>query len=144
MKLINTVQSLGAVYWLLVSLPTSVNASVSVTEINRYWTDASSILNSLDQYQALWVKFHNCVYVFFKCFCSCFVFFYLFPIIYSLCVYTHIVFVFFNLFNTKKLIPKKKITKQLEWMCRWWQWWWRWRSRWWWKVVPESCPTFLC
>lgn len=61
MKL-SLVQYFGAISWLL-TLPATVDASASASDINRYWTDAGAILNSLDHYQALWVKFHNCVYV---------------------------------------------------------------------------------
>jgi hypothetical protein len=51
---------LSAAAWLLVSLPFS-EATISASEVNRYWTDANEILTNLDQYQALWVRFHNCV-----------------------------------------------------------------------------------
>merc|ERR1719223_1528283 len=37
-------------------------AAVSANKINKFWTDAQEILDNLDQYQALWVKFHNCVW----------------------------------------------------------------------------------
>eukprot|EP00980_Cylindrotheca_fusiformis_P002052 scaffold451_cov121-Cylindrotheca_fusiformis.AAC.8 len=37
-------------------------ATISASEVNRYWTDANEILTNLDQYQALWVRFHNCVW----------------------------------------------------------------------------------
>jgi outer membrane biogenesis lipoprotein LolB len=53
---------LSAVVWLLYSASTA-EATVSASQINRYWTDANEILDDLDNYQALWVKFHNCVYV---------------------------------------------------------------------------------
>ena len=39
----------------------STEAAVSANKIDRYWTDAQTILKNVDQYQALWVKFHNCV-----------------------------------------------------------------------------------
>jgi len=40
----------------------AVEATVSANKIDRYWTDAQDILDNVDQYQALWVKFHNCVW----------------------------------------------------------------------------------
>jgi hypothetical protein len=51
---------LSAAAWLLLSLPIS-EATISASEVNRYWTDANEIMVNLDQYQALWVRFHNCV-----------------------------------------------------------------------------------
>ena len=57
--------SVAAMVWTtavaLLSVVTTTEAAVSANKVNRYWTDAQDILNNVDQYQALWVKFHNCV-----------------------------------------------------------------------------------
>lgn len=43
-------------------LSASTEATVSASKIDRYWTDAQDILDNVDDYQALWVRFHNCVW----------------------------------------------------------------------------------
>lgn len=45
----------------LLSGGNAAEATVSANKVDRYWTDAQDILENVDQYQALWVKFHNCV-----------------------------------------------------------------------------------
>lgn len=36
--------------------------TVSVNELSKYWIDARDVLDDLDQYQALWIKIHGCVW----------------------------------------------------------------------------------
>jgi len=46
----------------LLSGSNTAEATVSANKVDRYWTDAQDILENVGQYQALWVKFHNCVW----------------------------------------------------------------------------------
>lgn len=43
-------------------LSAEASSQASVNQINRYWTDANEIVENLDNYQALWVKYHGCVW----------------------------------------------------------------------------------
>eukprot|EP00957_Ditylum_brightwellii_P169558 12905721-Ditylum_brightwellii.AAC.1 len=37
-------------------------SALSANQLSKYWTDARDVLENLDQYQALWVKVHGCVW----------------------------------------------------------------------------------
>lgn len=37
-------------------------STVSANQLSKYWIDARDVLEDLDQYQALWIKIHGCVW----------------------------------------------------------------------------------
>jgi len=51
--------------WLLFVAPVLVSAdrdTLSANVLSKYWIDARDILEELDNYQALWIKIHGCVW----------------------------------------------------------------------------------
>ena len=38
-----------------------VEGSVSPSEFGKWWKDSQKLLETLNDYQALWIKVHNCV-----------------------------------------------------------------------------------
>lgn len=60
------IKSVTATALLLLLAPLLVAASdrstLSANTLSQYWTDARDVLDDLDNYQALWIKIHGCVW----------------------------------------------------------------------------------
>ena len=46
---------------LLLSEGECTRDAISPAEFRKYWSDPAQIVQNLDDYQALWIKVHNCV-----------------------------------------------------------------------------------
>lgn len=46
----------------LLIAPKLISAEVSANDLSKYWIDARDVLEDLDNYQALWIKIHGCVW----------------------------------------------------------------------------------
>lgn len=58
-------QMVGVASWVaLLSPRTGVDAerdTLSANVLSKYWVDAGDVIEDLDQYKVLWIKFHGCV-----------------------------------------------------------------------------------
>eukprot|EP00536_Pseudo-nitzschia_multiseries_P003934 jgi/Psemu1/186924/e_gw1.63.57.1 len=63
-----TTATATALLWLLFAAPLLVAAenddrhTLSANVLSKYWIDARDVLEELDNYQALWIKIHGCVW----------------------------------------------------------------------------------